>query len=180
MNLAEVAEVGSGELQFPGDPQLPVGGQIGVAGPRHTYHLQALGQQRVAQQRAILTQCSQTPVPSYDHFVELPYANWSVTYFRLLEAQITGQTFNICSGTSIHLLRVIKVLREISGHDPLIEVDPAIVRKDEFKDLCGSPRRLFETVGVFTPSHTISHREILCHSYQSLNFNAAPASSTGT
>lgn len=75
------------------------------------------------------------------------------------------------------MLRVIEVLREISGHDLRIEVDPAFVRNDEIKDLCGSPRRLFEAVGEI---HTTSHRKILDHIYQSHIHNVPPASSTGT
>jgi len=97
-------------------------------------------------------------------------------YHRLLKAQGTGQTFNICSGSSIHLLRVLELLREISGHEPRIEVDPAFVRKDEIKELCGSPRRLFEAVGeipVFT------HRDILDQMYRSIGYAAAPTAATG-
>lgn len=86
-------------------------------------------------------------------------------YLRLLQAPSEGQTFNICSGTSIHLLSVLELMREISGHDPRIEVDPAFVRKDEIKDLCGSPQRLFQTVGEM---QVITHRDILSHLYQSL------------
>lgn len=93
-------------------------------------------------------------------------------YLRLLQAQSTGQTFNICSGSSIHLLRALELLREISGHDPRIELDPAFVRKDEIKELCGSPRRLFEAVGEIP---LISHRDILAHMYQSLGPNVATA-----
>jgi hypothetical protein len=81
------------------------------------------------------------------------------------------------SGSSIHLLRVIEVLREISGHDPRIDVNSAFVRKDEIKDLRGSPRRLFEAVGEI---HTNSYREILEHIYQSLNHIVATVSTTGT
>lgn len=86
-------------------------------------------------------------------------------YLRLLQAPSEGQTFNICSGTSIHLLSVLELMREISGHDPRVEVDPAFVRKDEIKDLCGSPQRLFQTVGEIP---VITHRDILSHLYQSL------------
>lgn len=93
-------------------------------------------------------------------------------YFRLLLASSIGQTFNICTGNSIQLLRVLELLRAISGHDPRIEVDPAFMRKDEIKELCGSPRRLFEAVGEIP---LISHRDILAHMYQSLGPNAATA-----
>jgi nucleoside-diphosphate-sugar epimerase len=97
-------------------------------------------------------------------------------YHRLLQAQGTGQTFNICSGSSIHLLRVLELLREISGHEPRIEVDPAFVRKDEIKELCGSPRRLFEAVGEIP---VYSHRDILEHMYRSIGQAAAPTAAKG-
>jgi GDP-6-deoxy-D-talose 4-dehydrogenase len=97
-------------------------------------------------------------------------------YYRVLQAKSTGQTFNICSGNSIHLLRVLELLREISGHEPRIEVDPAFVRKDEIKELCGSPRRLFEVVGEIP---VFSHRDILEHMYRSIGQAAAPAASAG-
>lgn len=98
-------------------------------------------------------------------------------YLRLLQAQSTGQTFNICSGSSIHLLRVLELLREMSGHDPRIEVDTVFVRKDEIKELCGSPRRLFEAVGEIP---VVSHRDILSHMYRSLGDSAAPSSAAGS
>lgn len=97
-------------------------------------------------------------------------------YLRLLQTQSTGQIFNICSGSSIHLLRVLELLRDISGHDPRIEVDSAFVRKDEIKELCGSPQRLFEVVGEIP---TISHRDILDHMYRTLQNNVAPAALAG-
>ncbi|MDP3520535.1 MAG: GDP-mannose 4,6-dehydratase [Hydrogenophaga sp.] len=98
-------------------------------------------------------------------------------YLRLLHADVTGQTFNICSGSSIHLLHVLNLLREITSHDPRIEVDSAFVRKDEIKELCGSPRRLFEAVGEIP---VISHSDIIGHMYRSLGNNAAPDSRAGS
>jgi GDP-6-deoxy-D-talose 4-dehydrogenase len=98
-------------------------------------------------------------------------------YFRLLQSRSTGQTFNICSGSSIHLLHALELLREISGHDPRIEVDSAFVRKDEIKELCGSPRRLYEAVGEIP---VISHRDILDHMYRALGHKAIPAAQTGS
>lgn len=98
-------------------------------------------------------------------------------YLRLLQVQGTAHTFNICSGSSIHLLRALELMREISGHNPRIEVDPAFVRKDEIKELCGSPRRLFEAVGEIS---MISHSDILGHMYRSLGRNTVPATPTGS
>jgi nucleoside-diphosphate-sugar epimerase len=93
-------------------------------------------------------------------------------YLRLLRAQSTGQTFNVCSGKSIHLLRVLELMSEISGHAPQIAVDPAFVRKDEIKDLCGSPRRLFEAVGEIP---VVAHRDIFTHMYRSIGHDVSPA-----
>ena len=92
-------------------------------------------------------------------------------YFRLLQSRSTGQIFNICSGNSIHLLRVLELLREISGHDARVEVDPALVRKDDIKDLCGSTLHLFETVGEIP---VILHRDIFSYMYLSLCERATP------
>ncbi|MFC3149131.1 GDP-mannose 4,6-dehydratase [Piscinibacterium candidicorallinum] len=97
-------------------------------------------------------------------------------YLRLLQSPITGQTVNVCSGSSIHLLRVLDLLREISGGDPRIEVDPAFVRRDEIKDLCGSPQRLFDAVGEIP---VVSHRDILAHMYRSLGEGEPPLKPAG-
>ena len=115
------------------------------------------------------------PLATADIFFILPsLCPWVIN----LQMISLSRVFNSClSGNSIHLLRVIELLREISGHDPRIEIDEAFVRKGEIKDLCGSPRRLFEAVGEI---HTNSHREILQHIYQSLNHIGAPGSTTGT
>ncbi len=94
-------------------------------------------------------------------------------YLRLLQSRSSGQIFNICSGNSIHLLRVLEFLREISGHDVRVEVDPSLVRKDEIKGLCGSNIRLFETVGEIP---VILHRDIFSYMYLSLCERAKPPS----
>ena len=86
-------------------------------------------------------------------------------YLRLLQSDSEGKTFNICSGRSIHLSQILELFRDISGHDPLVEVDPNLVRKDEIKDLCGSPKLLFNVVGEIPLS---SHRDILSHVYKSV------------
>ena len=73
-------------------------------------------------------------------------------YRRLLVSDARSEKINVCSGRSVALLSVLDLIAEISGHRPRIEVDPAFVRKDEIKDLCGDPSLLFERIGLIEPT----------------------------
>ena len=73
-------------------------------------------------------------------------------YRRLLVSDARSEKINVCSGRSVALLSVLDLMAEISGHRPRIEVDPAFVRKDEIKDLCGDPSLLFERIGLIKPT----------------------------
>jgi nucleoside-diphosphate-sugar epimerase len=69
-------------------------------------------------------------------------------YRRLLEAPATvGQTFNVCSGQAWSLNDVLTMVREISGHDFEVRVNPAFVRQNEVKTLVGSRAKLDAVVG---------------------------------
>ncbi|MFN4036693.1 NAD-dependent epimerase/dehydratase family protein [Comamonas aquatica] len=69
-------------------------------------------------------------------------------YRRLLEAPAAvGQTFNVCSGQAWSLNDVLAMVREISGHDFEVRVNPAFVRQNEVKTLLGSRARLDAVVG---------------------------------
>lgn len=69
-------------------------------------------------------------------------------YRRLLEAPAAvGQTFNVCSGRAWSLNDVLAMVREISGHDFEVRVNPAFVRQNEVKTLVGSRARLDAVVG---------------------------------
>lgn len=69
-------------------------------------------------------------------------------YRRLLEAPAAvGQTFNVCSGQAWSLNEVLAMVREISGHDFEVRVNPAFVRQNEVKTLLGSRARLDAVVG---------------------------------
>jgi nucleoside-diphosphate-sugar epimerase len=64
-------------------------------------------------------------------------------YAALLDSPAAiGQTFNICSGQAHSLQDVIAMIRELSGHDFEVMVNPAFVRSNEVKMLCGSRRKL--------------------------------------
>ena len=69
-------------------------------------------------------------------------------YRRLLEAPAAvGQTFNVCSGQAWSLNDVLTMVREISGHDFEVRVNPAFVRQNEVKTLMGSRAKLDAMVG---------------------------------
>jgi nucleoside-diphosphate-sugar epimerase len=67
-------------------------------------------------------------------------------YRGLLEAQPIGQTINVSSGVTHSLREVIDMCSEITGHQILTEVNPAFVRENEVKTLCGDNSRLRELV----------------------------------
>ncbi|MCP1472083.1 nucleoside-diphosphate-sugar epimerase [Sphingobium sp. OAS761] len=70
-------------------------------------------------------------------------------YARLLEAPAAiGGTFNVCSGQAVTLEDVLDMARRISGHDFSVRVNPAFVRADEVKTLCGSAARLEAITGA--------------------------------
>jgi nucleoside-diphosphate-sugar epimerase len=74
-------------------------------------------------------------------------------YRGLLEAQPLGQTVNVSSGKAFSLREVIDKCRVITGHQLRVEVNPAFVRANEVKTLCGDNARLRALVpGWQTPA----------------------------
>lgn len=73
-------------------------------------------------------------------------------YRGLLEVKPIGQTINVSSGVTHSLREVIDMCRDITGHDLITEVNPAFVRDNEVKTLCGDNSRLRRLVpGWQTP-----------------------------
>ncbi len=73
-------------------------------------------------------------------------------YRRLLESPASvGQTVNIASGKARLLGEVIDLVRKLTAHDIEVQVNPAFVREDEIKILCGNPARLHSLVGRIAP-----------------------------
>ncbi len=68
-------------------------------------------------------------------------------YRLLLEANQQGNVFNVCSGQGHSLLDVLQMMRELSGHEPEIRVNPAFVRANEVHRLIGSNDKLDATIG---------------------------------
>lgn len=68
-------------------------------------------------------------------------------YLHLLEPAVPANTYNVCTGQTYTLNAVLDLLRELTGHDLRVEVDPRLVRSNEIHRLCGNPARLLQTVG---------------------------------
>ncbi|MGF6754867.1 GDP-mannose 4,6-dehydratase [Paraburkholderia sp. GAS42] len=66
----------------------------------------------------------------------------AATYRALLESSVTGETVNVCSERPRTLEEIVAMVREASGHDLEIRVNPAFVRANEVKSLVGSASRL--------------------------------------
>ncbi|KTC51727.1 GDP-6-deoxy-D-lyxo-4-hexulose reductase, partial [Pseudomonas fluorescens ABAC62] len=63
-------------------------------------------------------------------------------YRGLLEVRPLGQTINVCSGVTHSLREVIEMCKTITGHEIDVQVNPAFVRANEVKTLCGNNARL--------------------------------------
>jgi nucleoside-diphosphate-sugar epimerase len=68
-------------------------------------------------------------------------------YRRLIEVKPVGQVVNVCSGTTHSLREVLGMVEKISGHKMDVKVNPAFVRANEVKRLCGDATRLRALIG---------------------------------
>lgn len=68
-------------------------------------------------------------------------------YRRLIESGATGEAVNVCSGRVYSLREVIALCEQITGHRLEIRVNPAFVRANEVKTLCGDASRLRQLIG---------------------------------
>jgi len=68
-------------------------------------------------------------------------------YRKLIEKQPVGETFNVASGNTHSLREILDMCQEITGHDIKIEVNPAFVRANEVKTLCGDASKLRRCIG---------------------------------
>ena len=72
----------------------------------------------------------------------------AAAYAKLLtEPAAVGETFNICSGRAVSLREVVEMVSELSGHPLEVTVNPAFVRANEVRTLCGSPDKLEKVIG---------------------------------
>lgn len=88
-------------------------------------------------------------------------------YLKLLLLSKIGETYNICSGHTVNLRSVIKLLSDITQHTPEININPAFVRANEIQQLFGDPSKLFDCIGpIKIPTLTDTIQSII-DNYQS-------------
>ncbi|HSV36319.1 MAG TPA: GDP-mannose 4,6-dehydratase [Ramlibacter sp.] len=75
-------------------------------------------------------------------------------YLRLLGAQAARGTYNVCTGVTHSFSAVIGMLAALTGHRIDVQIDPAFVRENEVRRLCGDPSRLQNAVGPL-PLHRL-------------------------
>ncbi len=63
-------------------------------------------------------------------------------YLTLLSCGQAGEIYNVCSGRPYTLQQVMTILAELTGHQPEVRVNPALVRTNEVYRLCGSAAKL--------------------------------------
>ncbi len=74
-------------------------------------------------------------------------------YRRLLEVKPFGQAVNVCSGTTHALREVLELAEKITNHKIEVRVNPALVRANEVKSLCGDVTLLHSLIGeIKSPS----------------------------
>lgn len=74
-------------------------------------------------------------------------------YLRLLEIKPVGETVNVCSGKVYSIRDIINLCEKITSHTLTISVNPAFVRSNEVKTLCGDANKLRSIIGTWdTPA----------------------------
>lgn len=69
-------------------------------------------------------------------------------YARLLDApDALGGTFNICSGHAVRIDELVEQISKLSGQKLETRVNPAFVRTNEVRSLCGSAAKLESVIG---------------------------------
>lgn len=70
-------------------------------------------------------------------------------YLKLLDKAAVGETYNICTGKTYTLHQAIDALTELTEHHISVVVNPAFVRANELRRLCGDATKLNATIGNF-------------------------------
>jgi nucleoside-diphosphate-sugar epimerase len=68
-------------------------------------------------------------------------------YLKVFESSLASEIINFCSGKTITLSNIITRMNEIAGYEIDVQVNPAFVRRNEIKTLCGDPCNMQKLLG---------------------------------
>ena len=69
------------------------------------------------------------------------------SYALLLKSQYKSGVVNIASGQTYSISLILDAMKDITSHEIRVEVDRRFVRKNEIKELKGSPKKLIKLIG---------------------------------
>lgn len=75
-------------------------------------------------------------------------------YRMLIERGHGGEVYNVCSGRSVTLGHIVRLLLALNGSDLAVTTDPARLRPVDLPDLRGDPSRLRQVTG-WEPEYTL-------------------------
>lgn len=67
-------------------------------------------------------------------------------YAKLLTCKEDSLVVNLCSQSPVSLLEVVDTMQTMANYEIKIKVNPAFVRENEIKTLCGSVKKLFSII----------------------------------
>ena len=85
-------------------------------------------------------------------------------YIALLECGASSQVVNVCSGRAIALLEILEMMKQVSGHDIEVQVNPKFVRANEVPRLTGNTTKLRELIRVPEPRPFVETLRRMYHS----------------
>ena len=69
-------------------------------------------------------------------------------YLALIESEISGEVFNVCSGYGVRIRDVLHKLEEIAGYQMRVKTDDKFLRARELQHLVGLPKKLEKQIKV--------------------------------
>ena len=70
-------------------------------------------------------------------------------YLQLLRNAVCGETYNVCTGKPVTVKSVFELLGQVTGYQLKVSINPAFVRANEIRRLCGSPLKLRSVISEF-------------------------------
>ncbi len=78
-------------------------------------------------------------------------------YKRLLFSNLKSETINVCSGKTVNIKQIIKIMDETVGYNINVNINPEFIRKNEIKMLRGSCKKLETVIGDLANNYNIEN-----------------------